>query len=228
MLKLCERVNTFRIKACKSGDTKDPSVIIVVVCVCAWAVFMTCSCLPELPHAAIYSSSYGGMMQWGQGWRTVTLKSFWVMSCRDVNCRDDELCVSVCLWVREGDSGAAPVGVEATCACAPVCRSPVHAYACASALLFSCDCADLCSNHLLLGGYACFFLQEHQECLRSGKKIGLLCLRVHSAPSGGRLPRLRFKLCPNEWLWSWPFYWIWWSITTQMEVKLPQGRRDIA
>lgn len=76
-----------------------------------------------------------------------------------------ELCVSVCLCVREGDSGAAPVGVEATCACAPVCRSPVHAYACASALLFSCDCADLCSNHLLLGGYACFFLQEHQECL---------------------------------------------------------------
>lgn len=76
-----------------------------------------------------------------------------------------ELCVSVCLCVREGDSGAAPVGVEATCACAPVCRSPVHAYACASALLFSCDCADLCSNHLLLGGYACFSLQEHQECL---------------------------------------------------------------
>lgn len=228
MLKLCERVNTFRIKACKSGDTKDPSVIIVVVCVCAWAVFMTCSCLPELPHAAIYSSSYGGMMQWGQGWRTVTLKSFWVMSCRDVNCRDDELRVSVCLCVREGDSGAAPVGVEATCACAPVCRSPVHAYACSSALLFSCDCADLCSNHLLLGGYVCFFLQEHQECLWSGKKIGLLCLRVHSAPSGGRLPRLRFKLCPNEWLWSWPFYWIWWSITTQMEVKLPRGRRDIA
>lgn len=87
-----------------------------------------------------------------------------------MSCRDDELCVSVCLCVREGDSGAAPVGVKATCACAPVCRSPVHAYACASALLFSCDCADLCSNHLLLGGYACFFSPGASGMFKKRKK----------------------------------------------------------
>lgn len=32
--------------------------------------------------------------------------------------------------------------------------------------------------------------------MKQKKKIGLLCLRVHSAPSGGRCLRLCVKLCP--------------------------------
>lgn len=61
-------------------------------------------------------------------------------------------------------------------------------------------------------------------------------LWVPSAPSGGHHGQQNHPFASvvtllstaHEWLWNWPFYWIWWSITAQMEVRLPQGTGDIA
>lgn len=90
---------------------------------------------------------------------------------------------------------------------------------------------QMCPNHL-----SCLFLGgEHQLGLWS-REIGPSYLWVRSAPSGGRHGRcgqifgsLKTLLSSaQEWRWNWPFYWIWWSITAQMEVQLPQGKGDIA
>ena len=59
------------------------------------------------------------------------------MYCGDVNCGDDGIVLArVC--VR-----ACAISVKATCSCACL----LHAYVCRCSS--SCDCAELCSNHLI-------------------------------------------------------------------------------
>lgn len=84
-------------------------------------------------------------------------------------------------------------------------------------------------------------LEESRRRINKAEKLSFFKkknknLWMPSAPSGGHHGQQNHIFASvvtllstvHEWLWNWPFYWIWWSITAQMEVWLPQGTGDIA
>lgn len=155
--------------------------------VCVRLVLLTCSCSTDLPHAAKYSSSYGVMMHWGQGWRAVALKAFWLMWRRDGNCLKRTLAVSV----RVSQAHAWIFMLSLPRSSRPVYKPPVM-----SAFFFF----FLPTLLFAPPGEASSMFMKQRNC-------PLVPLWVHLAPSGGRHGHGRHRIfwlpqdCVKLWAW---------------------------
>lgn len=144
------------------------------------------------------------MMDWGRGWRALTLNGIPLTCCGFVKFGEWCRCLRCCKARMQFRSHLPPVNMQ------------MH------------------PNHL-----SCLCLEESSRRINKAKKLSFkkkVNLWVPSAPSGGHrghqthifAAAVTLLSTAHEWLWNWPFYWIWWSITAQMEVWLPQGTGDIA